>query len=87
MDQQRKSWGGDMLDMMSADVAYCYERARDCAEQAREARDKLIKADFLDLQARWLSLAQSYKFDEWPVTVEGRGGANERDTAENSRAA
>ena len=58
--------GDDMLDMdmMSANVAYCYERARRCAEQAREARDKVTKADLLDLQARWFSLAQLYLFDE-----------------------
>ena len=70
-----------MLDMMSADVAHCYERARGCAEQARQARDKVIKADFLDLQARWLLLAQLYQFDKRPLVIECGREANKRDAA------
>ena len=76
-----------MRDMMSADDAYCYERARDCAEQARSTRDKLLKADFLDLKARWLALAQSYQSDERPVMAEGGRGINGRGSAEIGRAA
>jgi hypothetical protein len=84
--QQQGVGGDDMLDVMSADVAYCYERATRCAEQAREVRDKvIIKADLLDLEARWLSLAQLYLFDEWSLPVECSGKANERSTAEYSR--
>ena len=58
-----------MPQEMSAVAAYCYERARDCAAKAREARDKRIKADFLDLEARWQLLAQSYQFPEQATSV------------------
>jgi hypothetical protein len=58
-----------MPQELSADAAYCCERARDCAAQAREARDKCIKADFLDLEARWQLLAQSYQFPEQVTSV------------------
>jgi hypothetical protein len=54
---------------MSADAAYCYERARDCAARAREACDELIKTDFLDLEARWQLLARSYQFPEQATSV------------------
>jgi hypothetical protein len=53
-----------MPQTMSADAAYCHERASDCAAKAQEARDKRIKADLLDLKARWLLLAQSCQFAE-----------------------
>jgi hypothetical protein len=58
-----------MLQKMSADVAYCYGRARDCFAKAREASNELIKADFLDLEVRWLLLAQSYQFPERTTSV------------------
>jgi hypothetical protein len=58
-----------MPQEMSADAAYCYERARDCAARAREACDELIKADFLDLEARWQLLARSYEFPEQATSV------------------
>jgi hypothetical protein len=58
-----------MPQEMSADAAYCYERARDCAPRAREASDKLIKAAFRDLEARWQLLAQSYQFPEQATSV------------------
>jgi hypothetical protein len=53
----------------SADAAYCYQRASDCAKRARESCDKLIKSDFLDLETRWRLLAQSYQFPEKTASV------------------
>jgi hypothetical protein len=50
-----------MLKKVDGEAAHCYERAKDCAERAREARNEGIKADFIDLEARWLALAQSYE--------------------------
>ena len=58
-----------MLQKMSADVAYCHGRARDCFAKAQEASNELIKADFLDLESRWLLLAQSYQFPERTTSV------------------
>ena len=50
------------------DAVHCYERAKHCAERAAEAGTNIAaRRDFLDLEARWLSLALSYEFSEgWP---------------------
>src|SRR5579859_4016326 len=58
-----------MLKEVDGDAAHCYERAKDCAERAREARNEGIKADFIDLEARWLALAQSYELSAPPVSL------------------
>jgi hypothetical protein len=50
---------------VSDDVAYCYGRARHCTEKAAEAGTNVVaRRDFLDLEAKWLTLALSYEFSE-----------------------
>jgi hypothetical protein len=47
------------------DAVHCYERAKHCAEKAAEAGANFVaRRDFLDLEARWLTLAISYEFSE-----------------------
>jgi hypothetical protein len=54
-----------VLVKLSDDVAYCYEHARHCAEKAAQAGDNIAaRRDFLDLEAKWLTLALSYEFSE-----------------------
>ena len=49
------------------DAVHCYERAKHCAEKAAEAGTNIVaRRDFLDLEAKWLTLALSYEFsDGW----------------------
>jgi hypothetical protein len=54
-----------VLVRLSQRIAYCLERARACGERARAAPDSSVaREDFLDLEARWLTLARSYEFSE-----------------------
>jgi hypothetical protein len=54
-----------VLVRLSQRIAYCLERARACGEKARTAPDSSIaRRDFLDLEVRWFTLAQSYEFSE-----------------------
>jgi hypothetical protein len=54
-----------VLVRLSQRIAYCLERARACAEKARAAPDSSVaRGDFLDLEARWLTLARSYEYSE-----------------------
>lgn len=51
-----------MLQTLSDDVRDCYRRAEDCAEKARGAATEELRADFLQLEKAWLTLAHSYEF-------------------------
>jgi hypothetical protein len=42
----------------------CYLRAEECKRHAETAIDPSSKADFLEMERRWLSLARSYEFAE-----------------------
>lgn len=53
-----------MLSNRSEQVRECLQHADDCARQAAAQIDPKMKADFLDLERRWLSLARSYEFTE-----------------------
>ena len=53
-----------MLNSRSEQVRECLQHADDCARQAAAQTDAKMKADFLDLERRWLSLARSYEFTE-----------------------
>ena len=53
-----------MLNNLSAEIRDCYRHAEDCVRQAAAQTDPKLKQDFLDLEARWLSLAGSYDFTE-----------------------
>ena len=50
----------------------------DLLVKAQEASNELIKADFLDLESRWLLLTQSYRFRserDWLSEVPDQSGA------------
>ncbi|HMF05885.1 MAG TPA: hypothetical protein VKE72_02600 [Methylocella sp.] len=53
-----------MLNNLSEEIRVCYRHAEDCARKAAAHTDPQSKADFLDLEVRWLFLARSYEFTE-----------------------
>jgi PAS domain S-box-containing protein len=53
-----------MLQNLSEQVRLCYERATEAKERADEVLDPEAKADFLNMERRWLLLARSYEFGE-----------------------
>ena len=53
-----------MLSNVSEQIRECYRHAEDCARKAAAQADPTLKADFLDLERRWLVLARSYDFTE-----------------------
>ena len=53
-----------VLNNLSEHVRDCLQHAEDCAQRAAVQTDPTLKADFLDLEWRWLALARSYDFTE-----------------------
>ena len=53
-----------MPNNLSEQIRECLEHAEECARKAAAQTDPKIKADFLDLERRWLLLARSYEFTE-----------------------
>ncbi|HEY7662423.1 MAG TPA: hypothetical protein VH934_04780 [Xanthobacteraceae bacterium] len=53
-----------MLQKLTHHIANCLERAADCRRRAEQMGDPAMKADLLDIEARWTHLAQSYEFVE-----------------------
>jgi hypothetical protein len=53
-----------MLKVLSEDVRECYQRAEECARQAKAQLNPELRRDFLDLELRWLKLARSYEVSE-----------------------
>ena len=53
-----------MLNNLSEQVRECLQHAEDCARQAAAQTCPKVKADFLDLERRWLNLARSYEFSD-----------------------
>lgn len=53
-----------MLKNLSEEIRECLRHAEDCAHRAAAQTDAKMKADFLDLERRWLALARSYDFTE-----------------------
>jgi hypothetical protein len=53
-----------MLQNFSKDIRECYLQAEQCRRWAEVAPTQAQKADFLDMERRWLSLAHSYEFAE-----------------------
>jgi hypothetical protein len=50
-----------MLDDVSEQIRECLRHAEDCARNAAAQTDPTLKADFLDMERRWLFLARSYE--------------------------
>jgi len=53
-----------MLQNLSEEIRECHRRAEECRRLAEEAGTETGKADYLDMERRWLSLASSYEFAE-----------------------
>jgi hypothetical protein len=53
-----------VLNKLSEHVRECLKHADDCARHAAAQTCPKRKADFLDLERRWLALARSYDFTE-----------------------
>jgi hypothetical protein len=53
-----------MLKKLSDQIAYCYQRARECALHADRSADEQRRQELLDQEHRWLMLAESYSFSE-----------------------
>jgi hypothetical protein len=47
-----------MLRKLSKEIAECYQRAEECRRKAHEARIETVRADFLEMERRWLFLAR-----------------------------
>jgi hypothetical protein len=53
-----------MLQHVSAEIMYCYERARRAREKADAATTADAKSTFLAAEAGWLGLARSYELQQ-----------------------
>lgn len=53
-----------MLNNLSKQIRECLEHADACARKAADLTDLKLKEDFLDMERRWLALAQSYEFTQ-----------------------
>jgi PAS domain S-box-containing protein len=53
-----------MLEQFSDPIRTCYERAAEAKASADATSDPALKAEFLDSERRWLTLARSYAFAE-----------------------
>ena len=49
-----------MLQNLSQQVRECYQHAEDCLRKAIAQADPQLRADFLELERRWLKLVRSY---------------------------
>jgi hypothetical protein len=56
--------GRAVLKDLSDDVRICCENAESCARKAVEQTDTELKQEYLILQQKWLSLAQSFQAGE-----------------------
>jgi hypothetical protein len=48
-----------VLEQLSDQIRECYERAAEAKTQADATNDRALKAEFLKLEGRWLTLARS----------------------------
>ena len=53
-----------MLHKVSEDIRECYDRAAEAGQRAKATANPKLKAEYLDMQRRWLRLAHSYEFSE-----------------------
>jgi hypothetical protein len=53
-----------MLNNLSKQIRECLDHAEDCARKGAAQTDPKLKADFLDMERRWLKLAASYEFSQ-----------------------
>jgi hypothetical protein len=68
-----------MLFKLSDEIRECQQNAAEARERADATNDPFTKADFLDMERRWLFLARSYEFTEQiSAFTGGRPGRRER---------
>jgi len=53
-----------MLQKLSEQIRTCHERAAEARDKAETTADPALRAEFLDMESRWLFLARSYQFTE-----------------------
>jgi hypothetical protein len=53
-----------MLQKVSEQIVYCYERASECRAKAIDAVNESACEEFSELERRWLMLAHSYELSE-----------------------
>lgn len=53
-----------MLEKLSEEIRGCHERAAEARRKAEASGDPALKADFLDMEKRWLTLVHSYEFTD-----------------------
>jgi hypothetical protein len=53
-----------MLQNLTIDIRECYLHAEQCRRWAEIEPMPSVKADFLEMERRWLSLAHNYEFAE-----------------------
>ncbi len=53
-----------MLSRLSEEIRLCHEHAADAQQKAEATTDPALKADFQEMERRWLTLARSYAFTE-----------------------
>jgi hypothetical protein len=66
-----------MLSRLTGQAAECYNRAADARERAHHTGSPSLAKEYLEMELRWLALAQSYElaerlssFLEWSVRRE-----------------
>jgi hypothetical protein len=53
-----------MLQKLSEQIAYCYQRASECRAKAMDAVNAAASEEYYELERRWLMLARSYELSE-----------------------
>jgi hypothetical protein len=53
-----------MLQKLSEEIQECYRHADECRQRAEKAFTEKGRQEFIDMERRWLSLADSYEFAE-----------------------
>src|SRR5579864_5862680 len=53
-----------MLQKLSGQIAFCYERASESRAQADKASTQVDRLQFLDMERRWMLLARSCEISE-----------------------
>jgi hypothetical protein len=53
-----------MLQKLSDDIRECYRHAAEARQKAEATSHLPTKAEYQDMERRWLSLARNYEFSE-----------------------
>jgi hypothetical protein len=53
-----------MLQKLSEQIGYCYQRASECRAKAADAVNEAASQEYYELERRWLMLARSYELSE-----------------------